>query len=80
MADPASTSFAPDGLAMSQLLKLKARGLLSLQQFLEMTSELAGSDPRSDPERPICYDRFETSRRLMWGCWAGSIINNCSNH
>ena len=31
---------------------MKAKGLLSLQEFLDLTKELAGTDP----ERPICFD------------------------
>ena len=33
-------SLAPGGLAINQLLKLKAKNLISTQQFLEMTAEL----------------------------------------
>ena len=36
-------SLAPDGLAINQLLKLKAKGLITTQQFLEMTADLEGS-------------------------------------
>ena len=36
-------SLAPGGLAINQLLKLKAKGLISTQQFLEMTAALEGS-------------------------------------
>ena len=42
-------TFAPAGLAIAQLLKLQARGLISAQQFAEMTIELEGSVE----ERPI---------------------------
>ena len=42
-------SLAPGGLAINQLLKLKAKGLISTQQFLEMTADLEGSAE----ERPI---------------------------
>ena len=42
-------SLAPSGLAINQLLKLKAKGLISTQQFLEMTADLEGSVE----ERPI---------------------------
>jgi hypothetical protein len=42
-------SLAPGGLAINQLLKLKAKGLISTQQFLEMTADLEGSVE----ERPI---------------------------
>ena len=40
---------APPGLAIAQLLKLQARGLITAQQFAEMTIELEGSVE----ERPI---------------------------
>ena len=40
---------APDGLAIHQLLKLKAKGLISVEQFLEMTAEL--EQARSAEER-----------------------------
>ena len=42
-------SLAPGGLAINQLLKLKAKGLISTQQFLEMTADLAKDRWRSDP-------------------------------
>ena len=50
MSDP--PDLALPGLALNQLLKMKAKGLLSLQDFLELTKDLAGTDP----ERPICFD------------------------
>ena len=40
------------GPRLQQLLKMKAKGLLSLQEFLDLTKDLAGTDP----ERPICFD------------------------
>jgi hypothetical protein len=47
-------SLAPGGLAINQLLKLKAKGLISTQQFLEMTADLEGSvGVDSVEERPI---------------------------
>eukprot|EP00966_Prymnesium_polylepis_P006817 157123-Prymnesium_polylepis.1 len=44
--------YAPPGLPIGQLLKLKAQGHISLQQFLEMTAELEGMNE----DRPICFD------------------------
>ena len=40
------------GLAINQLLKLKARGLITLAQFLEITQEVEGFVE----ERPIELD------------------------
>ena len=37
-----SDDLANPGLAVHQLLKMKARGLITMQQFLELTSEAAG--------------------------------------
>ena len=34
------SDLAPGGLAINQLLKLKAKGLITTQQFLEMTQGL----------------------------------------
>lgn len=52
MSDPSPQDLALPGLALNQLLKMKAKGLLSLEQFLELTQDLVGTDP----ERPICFD------------------------
>ena len=37
------SDLAAGGLAINQLLKLKARGLITTQQFLEVTADLEGS-------------------------------------
>ena len=52
------------GLAVNQLLKLKARGLISTQQFLEMTADLEGSVE----ERPI-----DLERSVAWGLRAATV-------
>ena len=45
------------GLAVQQLLKMKARGLISAAQFLELTAEVAGQDS----ECPIVLDGHDGS-------------------
>ena len=46
-----SEALANPGLAVNQLLKMKARGLITMEEFLELTAEAAGSH-----ERPITLD------------------------
>ena len=62
--ETASADCAPPGLAMAQLLKLQAKGLISLQEFLDLTKDLAGSDP----DRPICFRQFQTVLSYMGAC------------
>ena len=38
-----SEALANPGLAVNQLLKMKARGLITMEEFLELTAEAAGS-------------------------------------
>ena len=37
-----------DGLAIAQLLKMKAKGLITMAKFLELTAEVQG-------QRQICH-------------------------
>ena len=49
MSAPLGLDNPAGGLAINQLLKLKARGVITLAQFLEMTKEVEGFEE----ERPI---------------------------
>ena len=42
-----SEALANPGLAVNQLLKMKARGLITMEEFLELTAEAAGGRTRS---------------------------------
>ena len=57
----AISDLAPGGLAINQLLKLKAKGLITTQQFLDMTADLEGSVE----ERPVVLS-LDVAR--SWGC------------
>ena len=52
MSAPLGLDNPAGGLAINQLLKLKARGVITLAQFLEMTKEVEGFEE----ERPIEID------------------------
>ena len=49
---PDYSHLANPGIAVQQLLKMKARGQITYQQFLELTAEAAGQHE----ERPITLD------------------------
>ena len=51
-----SEALANPGLAVNQLLKMKARGLITMEEFLELTAELAAEAAGSHEERPITLD------------------------
>ena len=52
MSAPLGLDNPAGGLAINQRLKLKARGVITLAQFLEMTKEVEGFEE----ERPIEID------------------------
>jgi hypothetical protein len=52
MAEPLGMHNTAGGLAINQLLKMKAKGQITLAQFLELTKEAEGFDE----ERPIEVD------------------------
>ena len=62
------SDLAPGGLAICQLLKLKAKGLITTQQFLDMTADLEGSVE----ERPVDITGDSVVLSLdvarSWGC------------
>lgn len=57
---PDYSHLANPGLAVAQLCKMKAKGLISLQQFLELTAEAAGQHE----ERPIELDESAANDSL----------------